>query len=110
MKKNTEKKSKLGMEVKTTNKLADTYYLAFSYKGVTYLRSLMPIYGSMEANGKWHGLGRGGFEYVVMDGSSNGKVKIFYNLKDVRVYISAHVRLMEAQKAMTELMNDAVMA
>lgn len=107
---NTEKKNVHGVEIEIANKPRDTYYLTFSYKGMTYLRTFKPIYGSIQTNGKWHGIGRGGYEYVIMDGSNNGKVKIFYSLKDVRLYISTHVRLMEAQKAMADLVSEAVMA
>lgn len=95
------------MEIRVNNKLRKRDYIGFTYKGIPFLRTSEKVWVSFNDGDRWKGYGRGGYEYVIMDA---GKVKVFDTLKEVKTYISAYVKLMEAKQAMNAIMENAEFA
>ena len=75
-------------------------YQQCKYKGVNYLRTQFPIYGSVKNGNRFYGLGRGGFEYYIMEGDTT---KVFYTLSDVQKYINALINFRQAKSVMDKI-------
>ena len=97
--------TKKGMEIRIENSLdMGQEYIPFRYKGVNFLRTSGKTWASVKANGRWYSAGHGGYDYAILE---DGKVKLFDSMKDVKLYINTHVKLMEAKKEMEELLRAA---
>lgn len=96
------------MEIAMGNKVNNKCFDGMIYKGFNFFRTVDKVWASeMRPNGKWRGLGRAGFEYVIVN---NGNVFTFYTLREVKAYINAHIALMEANKVMDGILKGVVKA
>ena len=95
------------MEIKIGNTTKKGFY-RMEYKGFNFFRTIDKVWASEQRdNGKWRGLGRAGYEYVVFN---DGNALTFDSLKQVKAFINARIACMEAERAMVEIMKGAVMA
>jgi len=81
-------------------------FWGMEYKDQTYYRTAIKVYKAEEMeNGKWRGLGRGGYEYAVF---ADNKIFTFFSLREVKEFINARKDYMEAKKRMDEVMEGAM--
>lgn len=90
----------MGMEIRIKDRLDNRNYKGFTFKGVDFLRTAEKIWGSVNDGKGWRGLGRGGYEYIIIDGD---KFKIFDSLREVKIYINAVRDVEAAQKRLAML-------
>lgn len=96
------------MEIAIGSNINNKSFCGMEYKGFSFFRTANKVWASEKlSNGKWRGLGRAGFEYIVIN---NGSVFTFYTLREVKAFINAHIALVEANKVMNGILKGVVRA